>query len=259
MISRKQALVRLKSFDMDISRLYPASVLDYRGRNINAESVRCYLKTERHRFAEVATLVPDPPFNGARLLDIGIAYGFLAALLKEDGAWQCEGVDLAENIPVYGAFVRHHNIPLHSGKLGIQPLPFPDETFQAVIFSEVLEHLRLAPSLVFKELRRLLTEEGFLVLTTPNMARFTHILKLLGGRNPIEPFPSVITENITEYWTHVREYTMGELKNLLHCYGFRIIQARYSRCMERGRIHSWVTTLVPPWRGDLMILAQKRS
>ena len=260
MISIDRALQQLLSFEQEIPRLYSATTTDYRGRVIDAASIRRYLLAEQRRMAEAAALLPDPPEAGARLLDVGTAYGFLPVLLKTSGKWQCEGLELAENIPVYSAFARAHAIPLHAGKLGVTPLPFPDASFQAIVFSEVLEHLRLSPSLVFKELRRLLADNGFLLVTTPNVARLTNIVKLLFGRNPSEPFPkNVVTDNITEYLTHIREYTMGELRELLSCAGFEILNARYSACMERDRPHFYVTALIPPWRGNLMILARKRS
>lgn len=167
---------------------------------------------------------------------------------------------MEENIPVYCAFAKERDIPIHAGKLGIQPLSFASESFDAIIFSEVLEHLRLSPRLIFGELRRILAPKGFLILSTPNMARLTHLLKLLAGRNPCEKFPlDVVSENVTEHLTHIREYTMGEVTELLKHFGFSIEEARYSHCMERERAHHWVTTFIPPWRGNLMILARKNS
>lgn len=259
MISIEQALQRLHSLEPEISRLYAGPVPDYRGRIVDAGSVRRYFISEQRRMAEVAALLPDLPADGARLLDVGIAYGFLPVLLQAESSWHCEGLELAENIPVYCALARHHGIPLHPGKLGATPLPFPDGSFQAVIFSEVIEHLRLSPLLVLRELRRLLKPGGWLILTTPNMARFAHWTKLLFGQNPLEAFPDVATENITEHLTHIREYTMGELRELLPQAGFQIVEARYSACMERNRPHFFVTALVPPWRGNLMVLARKNS
>jgi len=258
MMTNYRALELLDSFAMDIPNLYPKPRLDYRGRVVNVQSVKQYLMTERHRLAEIAAMLPDPPVHGARLLDVGIAYGFLPVLLKQDKNWRCEGLELPENIPAYCAFAQEHGIIVHPGKLGMEPLPFPDTSFHAIIFSEVLEHLRLAPPLIFQELKRLLANRGFLIVTTPNIARLTNIMKLIAGRNPMEPFPeNVISENITDHLTHIREYTMAELTGLLERNGFDVRCAHYSGCMERNRPHGWITPLVPPWRGSLMVLAQK--
>ena len=258
MMSPQQMLDRLKAFEAEILHLYQISASDYREKTISAESVLQYLGREQHRFAEMAAMLPGPPHPQARLLDVGLAYGFLAALLQSAGSWKCEGLELPENIPVYCAFARAHGVTVHPGKLGLKPLPLADASYDAIVFSEVLEHLRISPSLVFRELRRVLAPDGYLLLTTPNVARLTNVLKLLAGRNILESFPEdVESENITDHLTHIREYTMNEVCALLEKNGFAIRQARFSGCMEKERPHRWITALVPPWRGNLMVLAQK--
>ena len=258
MLTKSQALRLLDSFAPEIPRLYPRPAKDYRARVVDAESVRAYLARERHRLAETATLLPDPSIQGAPLLEIGIAYGFLSALLNEDAQWRCQGLELSENIPVYCPFALDRRIVVHPGKLGAKPLRFSDASFHAVILAEVLEHLRLPPRLVFQELKRLLTNGGFLLITTPNFARLANFLKLAAGRNPLEPFPDhLVTEDVTPYLTHIREYTMRELTRLLEQNGFDVRETFYSGCMERGRAHAWISAIVPPWRGSLVVLARK--
>jgi len=258
--SFSSALKILDSFADEIPKLHPSPVLDYRGREITATSVREYLENEKFRFAEIASFFPNPSNPPTRLLDIGIAYGFLPALLKKVSSWQCEGLEIRENISVYCNFAQKNGIPIHAGALGMDPLPFPNETFRAVIFSEVLEHLRLSPSLVFKELHRIMSPQGILLVTTPNVARITNVVKLLLGKNISETFPDdVKTNNITDYLTHIREYTMGELVDLLRRNGFEPLETRYSSCMERQKSRSLLTQFVPPWRGNLMVLAKKLS
>ncbi len=257
MISYSHALSRLQAFEAEIPRLYPESQTDYRGRKVDASSVARYLHVERHRFAEIASAMPSPKKGEDRLLDVGIGYGFLPALLKEDG-WKCEGLDVAENIPVYGAFARSHDIPIHSGRIGVAPLPFPEASFHAVIFSEVLEHLRLSPHLVFHQIHRVMHGHGTLLLTTPNVARLTNILKLVLGYNVLEEFPeSMESENATELLTHVREYAMREVCSALRKSHFAIRNAWHSSCMEQDRPHRLLTALAPRWRGNLMVLAEK--
>jgi SAM-dependent methyltransferase len=260
MASREQLLQRLDSFAAEILRLYPLPRIDYRGRSVDAQSVRNYLRHEKYRLAEIVEWLPPPSRPGGRLLDLGTAYGFLTALFRLETQWPCEGLELAENIPIYCAFAKEHEIPLHAGQLGVKPLPFPDRSFDAVVFSEVLEHLRLSPSLIFRELHRILAPNGWLILTTPNVARLTNVAKLLMGRNVYEMFPDNLeSDNITDQLTHIREYTMKELVELLERHGFAIQEARYSACMEREETHRWITALVPPWRGSLMILARKAT
>lgn len=258
-VTPSHALSRLAEFEAEIPRLHPEAKLDYRGRRVDASSVTAYLRSERHRFAEIASEMPAPREGSNRLLDVGIGYGFLTALLAEDG-WKCEGLDVEENIPVYGAFAKSHGIPIHAGKLGRANLPFHEATFHAVILSEVLEHLRLSPHLVFHRIHHILHRHGWLLLTTPNIARLTNVAKLAMGRNVLEEFPEDMeSDNVTERLTHIREYTMDELTGSLRRCGFMIRRAWFSSCMERDRPHRAITALVPRWRGSLMVLAEKAT
>lgn len=51
----------------------------------------------------------------------------------------------------------------------VQHLPFPDESFDVVLSTEVIEHVR-APAVAVRELGRVLRPGGTLVVTTPNRA-----------------------------------------------------------------------------------------
>ena len=53
----------------------------------------------------------------------------------------------------------------------IRALPYKDESFDAVICSEVLEHVAYEPS-IFSELRRVLRKDGLLIVGTPDYGRW---------------------------------------------------------------------------------------
>jgi SAM-dependent methyltransferase len=63
-------------------------------------------------------------------------------------------------------------------------LPFPDESFNLVIMSEVIEHL-VNTDAALDEVRRVLRLKGGLVLTTPNLAGWINRIQLGLGRQPI--------------------------------------------------------------------------
>jgi 2-polyprenyl-3-methyl-5-hydroxy-6-metoxy-1,4-benzoquinol methylase len=253
----KQALQLLESFDSDISRLYQTNIPDYKGKNVDAQAARYYLKMQKYRFAEIASSLPTPFEEENHLLEIGTSYGFLISLLAKDKVWQCEGLDLPENIDAYSFLAKDNGVKIHAGSLGIQNLPFSDSSFDLIIFAEVLEHLPLSPQLVFSELNRVLAKNGHLVLTTPNIARFANIIRLAIGKNILEPFPDIReSENVTAYLEHVREYTMQEVCQLVLENGFTIQKALFSSCWDR-HFYSWITNLIPQWRANIMVIAQK--
>jgi 2-polyprenyl-3-methyl-5-hydroxy-6-metoxy-1,4-benzoquinol methylase len=113
---------------------------------------------------EVRRLGPRP---GARLLDVGSGGGHDMDLLQQLG-WQVEGVEFD---PKAAAVARARGLLVHAGTLEQQS--FPDEQFDVVSLSHVVEHLH-DPLATLRECRRVLKTGGDLVVATPNARGLTH-------------------------------------------------------------------------------------
>jgi SAM-dependent methyltransferase len=98
-----------------------------------------------------------------------------------------------------------------------EPFPFEAETFQVVLFCEVIEHLLMDPLAALREINRVLRPDGRLVLTTPNVNRLDNVLSMIAGRNVYDPY-----SGYGPYGRHNREYNRGELTRLLEFAGFEI-------------------------------------
>ena len=98
--------------------------------------------------------------------------------------------------------------------------PYDDGSFEVVLFCEILEHLLMDPVGVLTEIRRVLVDDGCLVLTTPNVARFDNACRLVTGENIYDPY-----SGFGPYGRHNREYTMRELRALLAFVGFEVEEA----------------------------------
>ena len=151
------------------------------------------------RELELAALLNWLP-RGGRVLEIGAGAGWQAQSLARNG-FQVEAVDLAG-----GRYdqVRIWPVTLYDGKR----LPFPDECFDAVFSSNVLEHIPHLEQFQ-AEIRRVLVPSGVAlhVLPTPSWRAWTacafyaHLAKRLlarlnrkpGGAPSGEPTPALPT------------------------------------------------------------------
>jgi SAM-dependent methyltransferase len=95
------------------------------------------------------------------------------------------------------------------------PFPYADREFDIVLCCELIEHLGVDPSQMLCQCHRVLKPGGYLILTTPNVARLDNVFRLLSGRNIYSAYS---TDGV--YGRHNREYTAGELTDLLRLHNF---------------------------------------
>lgn len=144
-----------------------------------------------------------------KILDVGCFPYHLGAALEMMG-YEVFGISSAHE-PIKGKNIRICNIESDR-------FPFKDNYFDLILCSEVLEHLPQSPLHALYEMRRVLSPQGKLILTTPNIARSINRAKLLLGKSVTYPL-SQLLENDGEgsniYHRHNREYTLKELATLL--------------------------------------------
>jgi 2-polyprenyl-3-methyl-5-hydroxy-6-metoxy-1,4-benzoquinol methylase len=101
-----------------------------------------------------------------------------------------------------------------------EDVPYAAESFDIVLFCEILEHLITDPVAAFSRIHSVLKPDGILIMTTPNAARDINIRRLAAGENIYGPY-----SRHGILGRHNREYTIGELRELLPNLGFTIIDA----------------------------------
>lgn len=102
----------------------------------------------------------DRPFAGARLLDLGAAYGYAVDEAATLG-WAAYGMEISHSVALRARRTIPGRILAGDGLA----LPFGDQSFDLVTLWDVIEHLR-DPHAAVEEVARVLRPGGRLVLTT---------------------------------------------------------------------------------------------
>ena len=134
--------------------------------------------------------------RGKRVLDLGCRSGALTRHFLEGNSVVGLDVDAAalEKARALGIEPVQANVE--------EPLPFDDESFDAIVAGELFEHLQFPDALV-AEIGRVLRPGGVLVGSVPNAFRVQSRLRFLRGRPP-EDDP-----------THLRMFSADDVRRLL--------------------------------------------
>ena len=109
----------------------------------------------------------------------------------------------------YLSMFRSYNCHLAIVDLLREPLPFPDNHFALVTFSEVLEHLSIhRVNFVLSEIARIIQPGGVLIASSPNQASLENRLRLVKGKSILD-MPNEVAKGI---FGHIRLYTPSEMQ-----------------------------------------------
>ena len=157
----------------------------------------------------------------ATYLDLGCQEGiFTKKMASKIGTGNIQGIDLVEGNAT-GIIKVASDLE--------EPLPFPDEVFNVITASHIIEHLSNTDNFI-KETYRTLIPGGYAIISTPNLSSFHIIAMLLFNK---QPTTCSISDKMVEDWMdtgprHRRLFTMEGLSKLLRYYGFTIEKQTYS-------------------------------
>ena len=224
----------------------------------HSPELRTYLVEHAQRFFELFSTVAElcEGLPAPRILEVGTSpFSALyrdmiphAKLTTVDRPTRMVGTSAREAKRRYGS-VRHHNVDLNR-----KPLPVLGQ-FDVVVFSEILEHLTVAPEQVIGELIANLAPEGALYLTTPNVFSYRHLMQTRHRQNPRAALFRRGEDVHATY--HVREYAMTEIVAAVDKAGGRTVSGTYSNCWEREPEVAETLARFPYLQGNLVVVAKR--
>jgi 2-polyprenyl-3-methyl-5-hydroxy-6-metoxy-1,4-benzoquinol methylase len=189
---------------------------------VKTEQQRHY--EEAYRSADSDFGMPDPKIadghglRGKRILVLGCGSGNDVWYLAGDN--ELHGMDYANS----GLEVAtRHGIQVHVGDLNACPLlPFADQEFDLVVCKDILEHI-MDPLTVLKEARRVLREDGNIVVSVPNHFAFFMRVRMLMGKGLI--YRSFLNDHSSAYdewdYMHIRFFTYSGFRRFLAAAGVK--------------------------------------
>ncbi len=142
----------------EINDIYSDNYFEYEVANHDAFFNLMKLSLQDVNFDELAKTLPSK-----NVLDIGCATGLLLNHLKGMG-FNTTGVEICEPSADYA--IKTHGLEVH--KKPLHEAGFADESFSVVHLSHLIEHVP-SPSSILKEIYRILQQNGYMILTTPNV------------------------------------------------------------------------------------------
>ncbi len=230
-----------------------------------------YLASMRGRYGFLLMRLSETVSTG-KVLDVGSSPGLFTELIRRAG-YDTVGLDLNPHKrfpPAAGGLSKNLFLDLKIPVVGADavqaPFPFKDNSFDAVMLNETIEHFIGSPLSCLNEIRRVLRPGGSLFLTTPNVVALSNRIRMLAGLNIYTPVEILV--NVTPYKLHNREYAMYELEDLLLRANFTAEEKRHvnlggvrlSGVLKVTRdVYYAITLLYPQFRTNLYVRAVPKN
>ncbi len=206
---------------------HESEIVDYILSFLSDPQEVAYVKQHLRRFVSTIERIPAVENPEDRLLELG-SFGHLAPALRKfcgysevfcGDFWKGdESVRIETVRQTEGA--DSHSFELRNFNVEIDKFPYPDGYFRTVLCCELIEHLQRDPLHMLWECNRVLADDGYLLLTTPNIASARAIEGLLVGCTPYLLNQYNLQEVADQ---HNREYAPYEIGVALAAAGFSVV------------------------------------
>ncbi len=194
---------------------------------------------------KVRKIIGDFP-PGQKILDVGCANGaMLAPFVKQH---ELHGVDISAPMLSSAARAGFKTVLVD---LEVNPLPYPDKTFDVLFCGENIEHY-VNTDWVLSELNRVLKPGGRLVFTFPNIRTPVGVAMLI-----FADLPPMFAARYRA--SHFRDFTVRLAKWALTNHSFSV-----DRCIRSsffipklGDCGAWLAEWIPSWSSTVIVLGTK--
>jgi 2-polyprenyl-3-methyl-5-hydroxy-6-metoxy-1,4-benzoquinol methylase len=152
---------------------------------------------------------------GARVLEFGCASGYMSQALQDRRGATVVGVELDAEAAQLAAAHAERVLVGDAEELDLEA-ELGGERFDAIVFADVLEHLR-DPAALLRRVRPLVADNGVVIASIPNVAHASVRLALLGGSFRYR------NQGLLDQ-THLRFFTREGVQDLFESSGFVITQ-----------------------------------
>jgi SAM-dependent methyltransferase len=151
-----------------------------------------------------------------RLLDVGCASGRTSVFTLRHGVTELVGVELD---PRGAQIARRHMTHVVQGDASSMELPYPESYFDALFFTDILEHL-IDPWQALRRALHWLKPGGSVLVVLPNMGHLAVIQGLLAGQFKYEE--SGLLDS-----GHLRFFVQNSAVELLQRAGLEVVDLQY--------------------------------
>lgn len=220
--------------------------LDIREDSFKSDNeVSNYLKGHRHEYIRTISDIKEH-FEGQKninILEIGAFFGVVCICLARLG-FHVTASDVPEymSLPEQKERFSKEGISIHEMRLQDYVFDQPNNTYDAIIMCEVLEHLNFNPLPLIKEINRITKKSGIFYVALPNAASIYNRFNMIQGKmigieiddffDQLDPKSPIIANG------HWREYTAKEIRSMLQKMGYSIKKQYYFSLGECQRSNS---------------------
>ena len=166
-----------------------------------------------------------------KVLDVGCATGRIAEKLKKEKKCFVVGIEINEAMAKIAE--KRCDKVIVANVESLKLIDFPKKYFDILLFADVLEHCQ-NPGEILQNLRGYLSDNGYILISVPNVANWEIRLKLLCGRFDYKG-GTILDDG------HLKFFTLNSIKRLIEQSGFKVVEVRTRNAVLKHLGRLWKT------------------